>query len=183
MFARAPFILLAAALAFAPCPALGQAKPAAREARAPAALEIRGSADFTARTKAALALLAGSTTFTQIAPYIAAIESSTRSGMVAWAEKPVFQVGEKTWSSGAAWYAGTIAHDGCHSRLYHRAKVPGRPRVPDAAWTGKVAEQKCLAVQAEVLAEIKADPAYIAYVKGLIPNPTYQNIAYSSRTW
>ena len=145
--------------------------------------EIRGDAVFAAKTKEALALLEGATTFSKISPYIAIIEEAEHSGMVAWTEKPTFQVGRNTWNRGAAWYAGTIAHDGCHSLLYHRAKALGSGAVPAETWTGRQAEQECLSVQAEVLTEIKADKYLVDYVNGLIADPTYQNIPYDKRNW
>lgn len=189
---RLPAILLLTAFLSFPAHAGGKAAAGVKEEPALAAaaqatafnnLEIRGSAAFTVKTKEALTLLEGSTTFTTISPYIAVIEESTRSGMMAWTEKPVYHVGSATWNRGAAWYAGTIAHDGYHSLLYHKAKKAGKGKVPPEAWTGKKAEQDCLRVQAEVLIEIKADGYFVDYVKGLIRDPTYQNISYSSRSW
>lgn len=145
--------------------------------------EIRGGASFEVKTKEALILLRGSTTFATISPYIAVIEESARSGMAAWKKNPVFQVGSTTWNRGAAWYAGAIAHDGCHSLLYHKAGNAGKEKVPPEAWTGKKAEQDCLLLQAEVLIEIKADKYFVDYVKSLSRDPAYQNISYSSRSW
>ena len=145
--------------------------------------EILGSTVFAAKTEMSLKLLEGSTTFSTLSPYIAAIKESEHSGMLAWTEKPVFQAGKATWNSGTAWYAGAIAHDGCHSLLYHRAKKNWLGKVPAEAWTGKKAEQHCLAVQAEVLIEIKADRYFVDYVNGLIADPTYQDIPYSNRNW
>lgn len=195
MFKPPAILLLTVLLAFnagagenpgartAPGAKANQARTAVKPPVHTGGLEIRGSAAFTVKTKEALTLLEGSTTFTTISPYIAVIEESTRSGMMAWTEKPVYHVGSATWNRGAAWYAGTIAHDGYHSLLYHKAKKAGKGKVPPEAWTGKKAEQDCLRVQAEVLIEIKADDYFVDYVKGLIQNPTYQNISYSSRSW
>ncbi|MDD5209001.1 MAG: hypothetical protein PHV36_06425 [Elusimicrobiales bacterium] len=178
------FVLLLAALLTSGAHAGDKPDTRAKAQRAAVKrLEIRGGPVFTAKTKEALALLEGSTTFTTVSPYIAVIEESTRSGMVAWTAKPVYQVGSATWNHGAAWYAGTIAHDGCHSLLYHKARAAGNGKVPAEAWTGKTAEQDCLKVQSEVLLEIKADTRLITYVNSLIENPAYQNISYSSRNW
>jgi hypothetical protein len=145
--------------------------------------EIHGSTAFAAKTREALALLAGSTTFMEAAPYIAVIEESKHSGMLAYAKKPTFQVGGRTWNAGAAWYAGTIAHDGYHSLLYHRAKTSRLRKPPDEAWKGKLAEQKCLLFQERVLTEIKAGKNQVDFVRSLLANPTYQNIPYAQRDW
>lgn len=146
--------------------------------------EIRGSAGFAAKTRDALILLEDSTTFAKLSPYIAAIEESTRSGITAWTEKPASRVGSGTWSGDTAWYAGALAHDGCHSRLYHAArKAAGKGRVPDSAWTGTKPEQECLAAQAQVLTELKAYKYFTDYVRGLMKDPAYQDLSYSSRTW
>jgi len=138
---------------------------------------------FVNRTREALALLEGSTTFTQVARYIAVIKQAEHSGMRAYDERPTYEVGFRTWDYSASWYAGTIAHDGYHSLLYHEAKGAGQAQPPDLAWTGTDAERKCLDFQARVLDEIKADPSLIKYVRDQTVNPTYQNVEYSKRNW
>jgi hypothetical protein len=145
--------------------------------------ELRGSADFISRTEAALDLLSGSTTFALVSPYIAVIEEADHSGMQAGAAKPAFQVGKATWSQPAAWYAGTISHDGRHSALYHAAKAAARGEPPADTWTGAAAEKDCLALQLKVLAQIKAPPYMLQYVRSLLTDPAYQQVPYDHRDW
>jgi hypothetical protein len=145
--------------------------------------EIQGAPVFKARTHEALSLLERSASFAKVAPYIAVIKEADHSGMRAYDARPVYEVGFRTWNYSAPWYAGTIAHDGYHSLLYHAAKGAGTAEPPETAWTGADAERKCLIFQAQVLSEIKADAALIKYVQDQTRNPTYQDIEYSKRNW
>ncbi|MDO8805149.1 MAG: hypothetical protein Q7R35_12015 [Elusimicrobiota bacterium] len=145
-------------------------------------IDIQGSGPFSAKTREALTLLEGSTTFTKVIRYIEVIEEADHSGMAAFLPKPTYQVGSRTWTQPVAWYAGTIAHDGYHSLLYHEYEASAGKAPPAEAWTGARAERDCLSFQQEVLTEIKA-VQYVNYVQGLMADPTYQNIPYSQRNW
>ena len=145
--------------------------------------EIQGAPVFRDRTLEALALLEGSESFARVAPYIAVIKQADHSGMRAYDERPMYEVGFRTWNYSVPWYAGTIAHDGYHSLLYHNAKGSGTAEPPETSWTGADAERKCLRFQVLVLREINADAALIKYVQDQTVNPTYQNIEYSKRDW
>jgi len=145
-------------------------------------IEIKGSEAFSTKTKEALTLLKGSANFKKVSPYIAVITEGDHSGMAAYAAKPTFEVSSKTWTQPTEWYAGTIAHDGYHSLLYHQAKASTGRTPADDVWTGASAEKTCLAFQEAVLTELKAD-YYAKYVHGLISDPEYQNIPYSQRNW
>lgn len=169
-------------------PEKGGTRPQAAAPRPPGGkpkfnFEIRGAPAFKTRTLEALALLERSEAFTRAAPYIEIIKEADHSGMRAYDARPVYEVGFRTWNYSAPWYAGTIAHDGYHSLLYHVAKGTGAAEPPASAWTGAEAERKCLKFQARVLREIKADPALIKYVRDQTPHPTYQNTEYSKRDW
>ena len=171
-------------------PEQGKARPAAQQqaliAQPPATrfdFEIQGAPVFRARTLEALSLLEGSTSFARVAPYIKIIKEADHSGMRAYDERPMYEVGFRTWNYSAPWYAGTIAHDGYHSLLYHAAKGAGTAQPPETSWTGADAERKCLRFQVLVLREIKADATLIKYVQDQTLNPTYQNIEYTKRDW
>jgi hypothetical protein len=78
--------------------------------------------------------------------------------MKAWAKRPTFIVGVRTWSHSALWYAGAIAHDAYHAKLYREANPAFHGVRPDAdAWTGIEAEKRCLAFQRQVLEGLAAD--------------------------
>lgn len=138
-------------------------------------MEVRGTQEFIERTREALDLLARSRSFWIARPYLKAIHMHERSGMNVFAEKPTFEVGERTWRHSAIWLAGAIAHDAYHSRLYHQAKRRGGGAEPPAdVWTGTQAERQCLRFQVRVLREVGAPQNIIEYVQSLIAHPTYQ---------
>lgn len=137
-------------------------------------IEITGRPKFLARTREALELLRPTPFFPGIQRHIAVIRQGRRSGMRADAEKPAFIVGRRTWSHSALWYAGAIAHDSYHSRLYHDEKARTGKNPPVDCWTGKEAERKCLAFQIEVMAALGAGAALMDYLGRLEKNPAYQ---------
>ena len=147
-----------------------------------AGIEIRGRSEFVRRTEEALELLRNLPHFPEIQRHIAIIKQGRRSGMWAQAKRPTFAVGRRTWSHSALWYAGAIAHDAYHSKLYHDAKRETANPPPDC-WTGPEAERKCLAFQIEALKALGADDATVAYLEKLRKNPTYQGHHKGWRSW
>jgi hypothetical protein len=147
-------------------------------------ITIRGRAEFLLRTQESLALLKRSPQFAVIQSNLAIIRQGRRSGMKAWAKLPTFIVGRRTWEHSALWYAGAIAHDAFHAKLYFDAKRENPGRGPDAdAWTGAEAEKQCLAFQREALIALEADAKTIAYIDECAKNPTYQGHNRSWRSW
>ena len=107
-------------------------------------IEVCGNLEFQRRTAAALNLLRPLDQFQIIGKNLAVIRQGRRSGMKAWVKKPKFIVGKPTWTHSALWYAGAIAHDAYHSKLYDDAQNCGGGPTPDAdSWTGVEAEKKC----------------------------------------
>ncbi|MGH7793740.1 MAG: hypothetical protein ACREQ2_02385 [Candidatus Binatia bacterium] len=138
-------------------------------------IEIRGGADFQRRTREAIALLRPLAAFELVRAHLAVIRQGQRSGVQAWARKPIFTVATATWNHSALWYAGAIAHDAFHAKLYRDAKQHDPARGPSAdAWSGKAAERACLAFQSQVLLALNADKAIIAHIEKHAKNPTYQ---------
>lgn len=111
-------------------------------------------------------------------------ELQSGSGMFAWETPPRFQVGLATRQAGTIWYAGTIVHDSCHSKLYHDylSNNPSIIRVPENVWTGEEVENECLNVQYDALKNIGADDNTLNYVKSMISSG-YWNINYNNRWW
>ncbi|MGE5219110.1 MAG: hypothetical protein ACM3SP_19110 [Chloroflexota bacterium] len=147
-------------------------------------IEVRGSAEFQGRTREALALLQPLPEFALIRAYLGLIRQGKRSGMRAWATPSTFTVGAATWNHSALWYAGAIAHDAYHAKLYRDAKFhhPGvKPRAD--AWTGAVAERACLVFQRGVLARLDAAPSILAYLEFQERNPTYQGRNQGWQSW
>ncbi|MBI1995878.1 MAG: hypothetical protein HYS66_05365 [Deltaproteobacteria bacterium] len=147
-------------------------------------IEFRGRAAFRARTREALELLRLSPLFGAARNHIAVIRQGRCSGVKAWLEKPTFTVGKSTWRHSAVWYAGAIAHDAYHAKLYCDAKSGNHGKEPDNdAWTGVEAEKRCLAFQRQVLVELNADGTIIAYIDHCAQNPTYQGHTTGWRSW
>ena len=147
-------------------------------------IEICGRKEFLLQTEKSLDLLKPTSQFDIIQAHISIIQQGSRSGMKAWAQKPTFVVGKRTWRYSTIWYAGAIAHDAYHSKLYREAKNPLTGMAADTdAWTGAEAEKKCLAFQRQVLLELGADADTIAYLTECEKNPTYQGRHKGWRSW
>lgn len=151
-------------------------------------IEIRGGVDFQRRTREALERLRPLAAFPLVRSHLAVIRQGERSGVEAWLRNPVFTVGAPTWSHSALWYAGAIAHDAFHAKLYRDAALRDpatRPRLE--VWSGSTAEKACLAFQRDVLAALDADGATIAYIDAHAANPIYQGrgswLDYRRRWW
>ena len=147
-------------------------------------IEIRGTAGFRARTRESLGRLQSTSQFEVIRSHIGVIRQGKRSGMKAWAERPTFMVGKATWQHSALWYAGAIAHDAYHAKLYFDAKMQHCAKKPDAdSWTGAESEKQCLRFQRQVLAALNADPKTLAYLEACLDNPTYQGRHKGWKSW
>ena len=141
-----------------------------------------GSEDFKAATRTALLRLRPTRSYPAVARYIAEIREHHYSGMRVHAERPTFLVGWPTWNSSSYWYAGAIAHDAHHAKLYFEEKARLGGSEPDAAvWTGAEAEKKCLKVQYEALDEMGVRREHLDYIVSLSSAPTYQN--HEVRDW
>jgi hypothetical protein len=138
-------------------------------------IEVRGDVEFRRRTEEALTLLRRLDQFYIIGKNLAVVRQGRRSGMKAWAKKPTFIVGKPTWTHSALWYAGAIAHDAYHAKLYGDAKTRDADQAPDAdTWTGAEAEKECLTFQRQVLADLNADETILNYVDRCAERPRYQ---------
>jgi len=147
-------------------------------------IEIRGGREFLIRTQEALTLLRPLAQFTVIRDHLKIIRQGQRSGMKAWAAKPTFIVGKATWRHSPLWYAGAIAHDAYHAKLYVDAKGDRGGTEPDAdAWTGADAEKECLQFQQQVLLALNADETILRYIDNCAENPTYQGRNQGWRSW
>ncbi len=147
-------------------------------------IQIRGDDEFRLRTKDALHMLMSLPEFAVIHDNVTVVAQGKRSGMKAWAAKPTFVVGPATWRYSALWYAGAIAHDAYHAKLYRDAREGNRGEPPAAnCWTGSEAEKKCLAFQKQVLAQLGADHKIIAHIERCAEQPTYQGRNTGWRSW
>lgn len=114
---------------------------------------------------------------------IAVIEcASMGSGMAAFEEPPVCKVGNATLNAGPVWYAGALAHDACHSMLYHDFERAYGREAPDEVWTGRDAEIFCLGLQKDALEKLGADESTIQHVNDMMEY-AYWDIPYEERWW
>jgi hypothetical protein len=147
-------------------------------------IKVRGDTAFLHRSSEALRLLEPLEQFGLVRSHLCVIRQGTRSGMKAWADEPTFVVGKATWRHSPLWYAGAIAHDAYHAKLYLDAKDNRDGIEPDAdAWTGAEAEKKCLAFQRQVLMALNADEMMVRYVENCSQNPTYQGRNKGWQSW
>lgn len=143
-----------------------------------------GDGEFRRRASEALVLLQPLAQFELIRAHLGVIRQGKRSGIEAWAKRPVFTVGAPTWNHSPLWLAGAIAHDAYHAKLYRDAKKHDSEREPGTEiWTGRAAERVCLAFQRQVLLALNADDAIIEYVEMHAQNPTYQGRSTGWRGW
>jgi len=149
-------------------------------------IQIKGTDACQTDTLAALKLLSTSapTHYATVTKYIGIIECVTQgSGIYAYEVPPRYVVGDATRTAGTVWYAGTIAHDAGHSKLYHDylASHP-KQEVPDDVWTGQSAEATCLQAQYDALSKIGASQYQLDYVQNILSSQ-YYNIPYDQRWW
>ena len=147
-------------------------------------IEIRGSAEFQQRSGEALALLHTLDEFALIRAHLHILRQGKRSGMRARRARATFTVGAPTWGHSALWYAGAIAHDAYHAKLYRDAEL-ARPALQPCAddWTGAAAEKACLGFQRSVLAALDAAPTMLAYIDSQWQNPAYQGRNHGWGSW
>lgn len=143
---------------------------------------IIGDTDFINATKKALDLIRTSDleNWSMVAKYMGIITSAEKSGMKAWVNPPVFEVGPDTAKSDTHWYAGSICHDAYHSKLY-KDYYEKHGNVPYNIWTGRHAENLCLDVQIKFLKKINAPKEEIQYLEKMKHIDYFSN--YSAREW
>jgi hypothetical protein len=149
-------------------------------------ISIKGDENCKVKTQDALNLLdsKASTYYQTVVKYVGIIECTEKgSGMYAWEDPPRYQVGRLTYEASTIWYAGTIVHDSCHSKLYSDNLLNNHPvGEPAIQWTGEDAERKCINTQYDALVKIGADSATLDYVRGSIDSK-YWEISPTERWW
>lgn len=145
-------------------------------------IRIIGDTDFINATKKALDLIrtSDSEMWSMVSKYVGIITSSEKSGMKAWTNSPVFEVGLATSESDSYWYASSICHDAYHSKLYNDY-YEKHGDVPDNIWTGRHAENLCIDVQIKFLEKINAPKEDIQYLKKMKHVDYFSN--YNARDW
>jgi len=152
----------------------------------PFEIEIIGVGDCTSKTNQALDLLRNKARihYDTIVKYVGIIEcTESQSSIHVWEDPPRYQVGKATIDAGTMWYAGTIAHDACHSKQYHDYLFENPSiAVPSEVYVGRNAEAQCLDVQYDALSKMGATQETLYYITDVI-NSEYWNVEYGNRWW
>lgn len=145
---------------------------------------IQGDENCRNKTEEALALLqekAGDY-FNMVLDNVGMIQCvEEQSGMQADPVLPIYYAGSRTRDAGEIWYAGTIVHDACHSKLYNEY-LASHENVPYEIWTGKKAELACLGEQYKALIKLEADDWILEHMQNMM-NYAYWDIPYENRDW
>ena len=129
--------------------------------------EIIGSARFSNQVHEAILLLKtrDPDAYVIITNYVGRIKEANHSGMWAYKTPPTYEMTDETAFYSLTWCAATMAHDSFHSKLYLDYQQAHDGDVPDAVWTGTVAERECMKHQLEVMKRIGATQGEIDYAK------------------
>lgn len=144
---------------------------------------VEGDDEFQKKTYEALALIKEKAPdqYDVVKKYISIIRMAEKSGMRAYDDPPVYEVGSATSSASLSWYASTICHDAYHSKLYHDYFKKFRVKPPNSAWTGRGAENKCLAFQKKCLEKFSAPTDEIKHLQKMKYVDYFSS--YEQRNW
>ena len=137
-------------------------------------LLLVGDEKFIQRTLRALQLIraTGEKWYVFIKENIGIIKMDQQSGIRVYTHPPVFEVGERTWSSSSTWYSSCIVHDANHSFLYRQGK----------RHSGRDAERACMELQLEYLQACGAPAHEIGHLTRLYQTD-YDYYSSSTRDW
>ena len=143
--------------------------------------EIMGSVQFSNQVHNAMVLLKARDpdAYAILTNNVGRIQEGKRSGMWAYNTPPTYEMSDATAFISLTWCAATIAHDSFHSKLYHEYQKAHGGQVPDAVWTGRAAEQRCMTHQLAVMERIGATTWEIDYAK----RQTNGDYAKDGETW
>src|SRR6266852_5052141 len=99
---------------------------------------LQGSSGFIVLTKIALACLRTADCSAEVWGLLAVLRKAKRTGVHAWKDVPVIDVGLRIRNSPTILYASGIAHEGFHIKLYREAKQRNGGLEPDANIYGGV---------------------------------------------
>jgi hypothetical protein len=135
-------------------------------------ISVRGSAEFIAATRKAMELLKGAGCLGEAPRYLARIQEAPISGVCVYEQ--VFYVAEPSWRSAPTWYASSIVHEVCHSRMHQEALAAREVGQPETPWWGADAERACMRDQIDALRRMGAEPYMVHQVESSMTNPTHQ---------
>ena len=144
---------------------------------------IFGSDEFVEKTEDALFLIKEKSprSYELVTNYVSIIQSAEKSGMRAFNNPPIFQVGSKTAQSDLRWYASSIVHDAYHSKLYNDYRKKFNRKVPSEIWKGRNAENSCLSAQEVFLKDIGAPERWMKHIQNGRTRDYFSD--YKNRNW
>lgn len=157
-------------------------------------INIRGNDDFKEVIKGSLQFLAlAPEKLAFVQQYIKTIEEWDHSGMNVFKKVPTFEVGDIWKDKDVELYlASSIAHDAYHSFLCQKS-LDGQGNIYLDQFSGKQAEQACLAFQIDTLRDMAKNEYFndhqavidelVSKLSELSKDPTYQDIPYKDRNW
>lgn len=132
-------------------------------------IKVLGDAKFVAAVTEALGRLKSNvpTEYALIRPHVGRIEQNRRSGVNPRNDPPTVYLSERTVYTSPTWCAGSMMHDGYHSRLYREHLRQHGGSVPDSVWRGQAAELRCIEFQARVSRNLQAPQYELDYLATL----------------
>lgn len=132
-------------------------------------IQLIGTTRFTGQVQSCLDLLAEKTPedLAFIQQYIGVIKQHKKSGMVAWANPPRYEMSAKTAFYSITWCASTIAHDAMHSRLYQKYRHVQKGQLLHKLWAGFKAESRAIHFQTQVAKRLSAPEEELHYLRNL----------------
>jgi hypothetical protein len=117
-------------------------------------------------------------------PRVKEVRSWHIGGMAMHLRPPTFLMNRSAALYSVTWAASALAHDACHARLWHEYSEANKTKdVPNIAWTGRAAELKCNAYQAEVLRRLKAPEHEIQHVISGDGRHSERRLRYPPSAW
>ena len=144
---------------------------------------IFGTDEFVEKTEDALALIKEKSprSYELVTNYVSIIKLAEKSGMRAYNNPPMYEVGERTARSNLSWYASTIVHDANHSKQYNDYRRKFNRNVPSEVWTGRKAENECLDAQEAFMRDINAPESRIKHLQKMREVDYFSD--YKNRNW
>ncbi|MCX7553704.1 hypothetical protein OS175_07420 [Marinicella sp. S1101] len=129
-------------------------------------LLITGTVRFTQRVEKCLDLLAEKAPerYQFVKQYVGEIKLHKKSGMVATADPPRYEMSARTAFYSLTWCASSMAHDAYHSYLYQYHQPKDKRKTPARLWMGFKAEGKAITYQRQTAKAIGAPENEINYL-------------------
>ena len=132
-------------------------------------IQVVGTEAFTHQVQSCLDLLADKAPddLAIVQQYIGLIKQHQKSGMVAWADPPRYEMSSTTAMYSLTWCASTIAHDAYHSKLYQKYRHEHKGRLLYKLWAGFKAEARAIHYQTQVAKRLQVPGEELNYLINL----------------